>query len=59
MNARIFQISKSHLKNLGASRGARSMFHTEDPQIIGDNVKSLVAMAIWSPRIVHPWNEVF
>ena len=35
---------------------AQSKFHTEDPQILGDTVLNLFAIAIWRSGFVHPWS---
>jgi len=32
----------------------QSKFHTEDPQILGDTVPNLFAMATWRSEFVHP-----
>ena len=39
MGAQIFQISKGHLKILGARTVKQSNFHTEDPQKLGYTIK--------------------
>ena len=43
--------SRSSLKIVGA----RSKFHTEDPQILGTTVQNLVTRTAWHARFVHSW----
>jgi hypothetical protein len=45
--ANIFQI-------LDANSVTRSQYHTEDPQIFGTTVQSLVTLVTWHPRFVRP-----
>jgi len=47
--ASILQISRSHLKILGAWRVA----WLEYPQISGAAIRNLVAMVIWNVEFVH------
>jgi hypothetical protein len=54
--AQISQQSRSHLKILGARRVTETKFHTEDPQILGVTVQTVVATATWRLGfVVHPW----
>jgi len=34
----------------------QSKFYPEDPQILGDTVPNLFAMATWRSGFVHPWS---
>jgi hypothetical protein len=54
MGAKIFQKSRSRLKNESARSVTRSVLHTDDPQILGVAVHNLVAIATWPPGGVHP-----
>ena len=45
--AQISQKTSSHLKILGVRRVTWSMFHTEDPQILGTTKQNLVATVTW------------
>ena len=44
MGSRILQKPRSHLKILGTRRVTWNQFHTENPQILGATLLSLVAM---------------
>jgi hypothetical protein len=46
--------TQTHLKILGARNVAWKKVLPEDPQILGTNVKTLVATATWRPGIVDP-----
>ena len=49
-----FQKSRSHLKILDARRVTCSMYHTQNPKILGASVQNLVALATWRQGFVHP-----
>jgi hypothetical protein len=57
--SQIFQHSRSHVEILGVGRMTRISFNSEDPQISGCTVQSLVAWANWRPGFVHPWFRSF
>jgi hypothetical protein len=50
----IFQISRTHIKILGARRVMWSKFYTEEPQTFGAKVKKAVTMTTRRPQFVHP-----
>ena len=54
-SAQNFEMYKRHLKILGARRATLSRFHTEDPQMLDSNAKSVDAVATGRPRFEHPW----
>ena len=49
--AQSFQKSRSHLKVFGARRVTLSMFHSEDPQILGTTSQNLVTQLPWFTRV--------
>ena len=57
-SAHILQKSRSHLKILDARIVSWSKFCTEDPQILGTTIQSLVVMATWCPEFMHPCIKV-
>ena len=46
---------RDYLKILGARTVTWSKFHTEDPEILGTTVQSLVSWTIRRSEFVHPW----
>jgi len=55
----IFQQCKRHLRIVGAIRVTCSKFHSEDPQILGTTVESLVARVAWSSGFVQRWPKEY
>jgi hypothetical protein len=51
----MFYKSTSPFQILDVSAVTWNTFHTEDPQILGANVKYLIATTTWRRGFVHPW----
>jgi len=47
---------KSHLHRDKSLK--KSIFHTEEPQILCATVRNSVFMKIWPPRFVNPWTTL-
>ena len=54
-SAQNFEMYRRHFKIQGTKRATLSRFHSEDPQMLGTNAKSIDAVATCRPRFVHPW----
>jgi len=52
-DTQIFDKSTSRVKTLGAVVETRSMFHTENPQILSAKIQNLVATATWPSGYVN------
>ena len=53
----MFQEFTSELKILGARRVLWSLFHADDPQVLGAS-ENLVATATWRPEFVRLCNNI-
>jgi hypothetical protein len=53
--SQVLQNYTSHHKVLGAMQVTLTSFHSQDPQILGTTIQSVVTQVTLHPGFVHPW----
>jgi len=57
IEVQLFQEHWSYLNVLGATKVTRNDCHTENPQILGETVQTLVGTATWKTGSMHSWHR--